>query len=157
MTVAAAVSLLVYFIVRLSALADSPDTQTARAETTVELRDLGQVPIDGSNNLFFLQGMDIHADLVDITPEQMSDKLVPVLLVVDKSTDEDGETRELQLPMTTPTCTREMFEKLGGGKYFDRLTQFGTVGANSLLCFDLNDADSWLLANQLDTESHRII
>lgn len=95
MTIAAAVLLLVYFIVRVAALADSPDMQTARAETTVELRDLGQVPIDGSNNLFFLQGMDIHADLVDITPNEMSNKLFPVLLVVDKSTGEDGRTRQL--------------------------------------------------------------
>lgn len=55
------------------------------------------------------------------------------------------------------TCTREMFESLDGAVHFDRLTQFTEVGPKSLLCFELDNENTWLLNNQMDNEVHRTI
>ena len=61
------------------------------------------------------------------------------------------------MELNLKTCTRDMFESMNAGVHFDRLTQFTDVGAKSLLCFELDNDETWLLNNQLNNQAHRTI
>jgi hypothetical protein len=46
---------------------------------------------------------------------------------------------------------------LGGEEYFDRFTQDSEIGANSLLCFNMDDDEAWILNDNVNQTVHRYI
>ena len=73
-----------------------------------------------SNDPFHQQ---LYGGPIDISQQAISDKLIPVLIVVDKSPDErTGLSREISMELNLKTCTRDMFESMNAGVHFDRLT-----------------------------------